>query len=137
MLIVLDANHVSESISYGPNSVISVDSDIGAGLVTASKARAIVAGPVAWSAASFAANNLVIYNGTYYVNSSAAVAGDVPGAAVKWVSVSYLTGASSVGSSTGIAGYAFDEAGVNKYPIVAVPNADNVMVVALGQTPIP
>ena len=69
-----------------------------------SKARAIVAGPAAWAAGSYAANNLVTYNGTYYVNNASAVSGDVPGVASKWVVVSYLVSATSTSGAVVLSG---------------------------------
>ena len=89
-LIVLDAEFVYNSVTYSANSVIDVDPAVSSWLVSVTKARAIVAGPAAWAAGSYAANNLVTYNGTHYVNNASATSGDVPGTAAKWVQVTYL-----------------------------------------------
>lgn len=103
-LIVLDAEFNYNSVTYSANSVIDVDPTVSTWLVGLSKARAIVAGPAAWAAGSYAANNLVTYNGTYYVNNASAVSGDVPGVASKWVVVSYLVSATSTSGAVVLSG---------------------------------
>jgi hypothetical protein len=89
-LIVLDAEFNYNSVTYSANSVIEVDPAVSTWLVSLTKARAIVAGPAEWAAGSYAANNLVTHNGTYYVNNANAVSSDVPGNSAKWVQVAYL-----------------------------------------------
>ncbi len=103
-LIVLDAEHNSEGVTYSANTVINVDAGVVTWLVGVARARAIVAGPVAWSATSFAANNLVTYGNAYWVNNASAVSGDVPGVAAKWVQVSYLISSVSVDAVVSLSG---------------------------------
>lgn len=96
MLIVLDQQHNADGTTYNANSVINVPTDVATWLTGASAARTIVTGPAEWAAGSYAQNSMVSYNGGFYVNNAAAVAGDVPGVAAKWVSVSYLTSSAVV-----------------------------------------
>jgi len=93
MLIILDQSHNADGKTYTANSVINVPTDVATWLTGISAARSIVTGPAEWAAGSYAQNSMVSYNGGYYVNNAAAVSGDVPGVAAKWVSVSYLTAA--------------------------------------------
>lgn len=101
-LIVLDLPHNSNGVTYSANSVIDVDATTVTWLTGIAVARAIVAGPAAWAAGSYAANNLVTNSGGYYVNNASAVSGDVPGVAAKWVAVSYLASATVGGTATAI-----------------------------------
>lgn len=132
MNIVLDAAHNSNGTTYAPNSVIAVNDDTGDWLVGLSAAREIVAGPAAWSAGTYAANNLVTYNGTYYVNtaSTSATPGNSP-----WVAVSYLVSSVAAVAADTVAGRLLDSLG-NQYSVSVTTNADGAKVVAVDQTPI-
>lgn len=101
-LIVLDAPHNNNGVTYSANSVIDVDATTVTWLSGIAVARAIVTGPAAWVAGSYAANSLVTNSGAYFVNNSSAVSGDVPGVASKWVQVAYLASAVSSGTATAI-----------------------------------
>lgn len=102
-LVILTAPFIYRSVPYVASDVIDVDSDVSAWItITLSIARPVAAGPAAWSAGSYAINNLVSVGGNYFVNDAAATSGDVPGTAPKWVQVRYLplgAGGSSGGSS--------------------------------------
>ena len=100
-LIILDAEHNSNGVTYTANSVIDVDAAVVTWLVGVTRGRAIVSGPATWVAGSYPANSLVTVGTAYYVNNASAVSGDVPGVAAKWVQVTYLaSGTSGTGTAS-------------------------------------
>ena len=98
-LAILTAPFVLNSVQYGANDVIEVSADQLTFITTTLSpaiARAIVAGPAAWAAGSYAINNLVTNNGNYYVNDASVTSGEVPGVDPNWVQVRYLPGTPAV-----------------------------------------
>ncbi len=140
-LIVTDYPYTLESVLYQANNLLTVPTDVWSYQSTLSPApgRTIVGTPAAWVAGSYVANSAVSYNGVWYVNSSSATSGDVPGSSVKWVAVNYpAIGTSGGGVTTvGAAGFLYDQNGVNKYRAYAVLNEANILVPAVDQTPTP
>lgn len=132
-LIILDAEHNSNGVTYQPNSVIDVDSAVVTWLVGVTRGRAIVSGPATWAAGSYPANSLVTVGTAYYVNNASAVSGDVPGVAAKWVQVTYLATASGGAATASLSGGILRVKNIDdglSYQVVGV-NVDGNPVLAL------